>query len=131
MNIKRIFALALACIITSSTIAYADVPDGNNKTVNETVAPGIDSIDSFSDYGPAEEPAEAPVLDDYDEPETTDASDKPVADDVTDDYAADIPDDYIADDFDVESVSTEELVGATSYRSIYEPCFSKLCLHAS
>ena len=126
MNIKRIFALALACIITSSTIAYADVPDGNNKTVNETVAPGIDSIDSFSDYGPAEEPAEAPVLDDYDEPETTDASDKPVADDVTDDYAADIPDDYIADDFDVESVSTEELVGATSYRSIYEPCFSKV-----
>ena len=48
MNIKRIFALALACIITSSTIAYADVPDGNNKAVNETVAPGIDSIDSFS-----------------------------------------------------------------------------------
>ena len=31
MNIKRIFALALACIIISSTIAYADIPDGNNK----------------------------------------------------------------------------------------------------
>ena len=98
MKIKRIVALTLACIMASSTVAYADAPDGVDNLIVETAAPEIESME----IEPVEEPADmqeaAPTFDDLDQSEEADVSD----------------------------ISAEELVGASTYRSIYEPCFSKV-----
>ena len=118
MKIKRIVALTLACIMASSTVAYADAPDGVDNLIVETAAPEIGSME----IEPVEEPADmqeaAPTFDDLDQSEEADVSDENAADYITDE-SVDI-------DFHSESISTEELVGAVSYRSIYEPCFSKV-----
>ena len=118
MKIKRITALILTCIMASSTVAYADAPEGVDNLIVETAAPEVEIME----VEPVEEPADmhevAPTSDDLDQSEEADVSDENVADYITDE-SVDI-------DFHSESISDEELVGASTYRSIYEPCFSKV-----
>lgn len=118
MKIKRIVALTLACIMASSTVAYADAPDVVDNLIVETAAPEVESMA----IEPVEEPADmqeaAPTFDDLDQSEEADVSDENAADYITDE-SVDI-------DFRSESISDEELVGAVTYRNIYEPCFSKV-----
>ena len=106
MKIKKIAALTLACIIASSTVAYADAPDGVDNLIVETAAPEVES----TEIEPVEEPADmqeaAPTFDDLDQSEEADVSDENAADYITDE-SVDI-------DFHSESISTEELVGAVS-----------------
>ena len=54
MKIKRITALILTCIMASSTVAYADAPDGVDNLIVETAAPEIGSME----IEPVEEPAD-------------------------------------------------------------------------
>ena len=131
MKLQKITALTLACIVASSTVAYADTP--GTETIGVTAAPEIESTDLLSDILSAEDPADIPAVtpafDDYNQSETEEVSDT-VTDEsaavAVDEPAAVASDEPAVVDFYEESASTEELVGAVSYRSIYEPCFSKV-----
>ena len=84
MKIKRITALILTCIMASSTVAYADAPEGVDNLIVETAAPEVEIME----VEPVEEPADmhevAPTSDDLDQSEEADVSDENVADYITD-----------------------------------------------
>jgi len=118
MKIKKIAALTLTCIIASSTVAYADAPNGVDDLLVETGAPEVESMEIEPVEDPAGMQEAAPTFDDLEQSGAADVSDENVADGITDE-SNDV-------DSNSESISDEELVGASSYRSIYEPCFSKV-----
>lgn len=126
MKIKRITALILTCIMASSTVAYADAPEEVDNLIVETAAPEVEIME----VEPVEEPADmhevAPTSDDLDQSEEADVSDENVADYITDESVDIASSESVDIDFHSESISDEELVGASTYRSIYEPCFSKV-----
>ena len=139
MKLKKTAALSLACIMASSTVAYADI--SGTETIEVSDAPEIENTNLLSDILPAEDPADIPAVtptfDDYNQSETDEVSDTvrdesvAVASDESAAVALDEPAAVASDepavvDFYDDSTSTEELVGASSYRSIYEPCFSKV-----
>jgi hypothetical protein len=112
--------------MASSTVAYADAPEGVDNLIVETAAPEVESMA----IEPVEEPADmqeaAPTFDDLDQSEEADVSDENVADYITDESVDIASSESVDIAFHSESISDEELVGAVTYRSIYEPCFSKV-----
>lgn len=126
MKIKKIAALTLTCIIASSTVVYADASDGVDTLNVETASLEVESME----IEPVEEQTDmqetAPTFDDLDQSEESDVLDENDADYITDE-SVDIDSSESVDiDFHSESISDEELVGAVTYRSIYQPCFSKV-----
>ena len=112
MKYVKITAIILACIMTSSLAVDAAGISEPVEILTEDVAPQLENEDSASEEEVINVPAEEPIdvhTDDsvFDELEISDGVD---ADDV----------------YYVDSNSGEDLVGAVSYRSIYEPCFSKV-----
>ena len=114
MRIKRLVALSLICAFVSCSAVYAGDFGGSRSIITENLDAQNESIAPDVDTAPAEPAVGTPSAEAV--PEAFEISDEEPAPEIAEaEAAAEIPDDAYSD---------EELVGAVTYRSIYEPCFA-------